>query len=175
MSGGELTFATEESFRRGLEGQAPVARRELLLVRVADELYGLEVPLVREIIKPRRLTEVPRMPGYLLGLLSVRGVVVPVLDLRLRLGLAAAAQDRATRIVVVAHDGERIGLLVDEVQTVLRLEERAIGPAPTLGSRQGGGQFVSAVGRFSEQGTGRSRVVVLLDLGAVIALDKAAR
>ena len=119
---------------------------------------------------PRELTEIPRAPAFLVGIVSMRGIIVPVIDMRTRLGLALSPAGRNTRIVVVNRDGEPFGLWVDEVRAVVRIAEEEIEPSAALfgGSESG---FLSGVGRVPGEDTARDRVVILLDLGAVVEFD----
>jgi purine-binding chemotaxis protein CheW len=164
-----LALATEESFLLGRATKAALAGHEILTLRVGRELYGVEVPKVREILRMREITEVPRAPAFLLGIVSVRGVIIPVLDLRKRLGMPASPETRETRIVVVGQDGEPFGLLVDEVRAVVRILEDQIEPAQGLiGLAESG--FVSGISRVpDESGPARDRVVILLSLAQVVA------
>jgi len=100
---------------------------EFLTCDLAGAPYALPVDRVREIVRMRPLTSVPRTPDWLLGVITLRGEVVQVLDLRMCLGLPVSDLGRRTRIVVLhAEDGEVSGLLVDGVRSVLRTDESAI-------------------------------------------------
>lgn len=100
-------------------------RRELLTVEVAGAGYAIPVERVREIVRLTAITRIPRTPAWLVGVIALRGEVIEVVDLRLRLGLAAAATTRRSRIVIVHGDDDSIaGLLVDAVSGVLRVAER---------------------------------------------------
>jgi purine-binding chemotaxis protein CheW len=144
-------IAREAATRRA----APVAAeilRQLLCVRVESSPYAVPVENVREIVRVRPITPIPRTARCVRGVISLRGEIIQVIDLRLRLGMAAAALTKANRIVVVqADDGRVAGLLVDEVREVLRVSESAIGG--TTGETQGivaalcanGSEFVSIV------------------------------
>src|SRR5438046_2571537 len=109
-----LPFATEETYLVRASGRDARPQKGVLTFLVAGETYGIEILHIREIIKPREITEVPRAPRFLLGIITVRGIVLPVLDLRLRLRLDAAPLGRGARILVVARGGDLYGLLVDE-------------------------------------------------------------
>lgn len=100
-------------------------RRELLSVEVASAGYAIPVERVREIVRLTAITRIPRTPAWLVGVIALRGEVIEVVDLRLRLGLAATAPTRRSRIVIVHGDDDSIaGLLVDAVSGVLRVAER---------------------------------------------------
>jgi purine-binding chemotaxis protein CheW len=163
-------LATEETYLRAVDGTSPEARpqRALISFVAGGETYGLEIARIREIIKVTEITEVPRVPRFLIGILSVRGVVIPVLDLRLRLGLDATPPTRAARILVVVHNGEPFGLLVDSVAGVARLRESEIEPVPpTLAG--GDTAFLAGIGRLRD--ARRGRIVILLDLAQVLAFE----
>jgi purine-binding chemotaxis protein CheW len=135
---------------------------------VGRETYGVDIGRIREIIKVREVTEVPRMPAFLLGIISVRGVVIPVVDLRLRLKLGATPVTRAARILVVNRDGDPFGLLVDAVTGVVRFAEAEIEPTPsTLGLQDV--QFLAGIGRY--QSGRRQKMVILLALEAVLTFE----
>ncbi len=104
------------------------ARRQLLCVRVDGSPYALPVENVREIVRVRPITPIPRTAREVRGVISLRGEIIQVIDLRLRLGLASDAPTKAQRIVVVQTDDGRVaGVLVDGVREVLRVPESAIG------------------------------------------------
>ena len=135
--------------------------RQLLCVRVDGSPYAVPVENVREIVRVRTITPIPRTARCVRGVISLRGEIIQVIDLRLRLGLPPAAIAKANRIVVVqADDGRVAGVLVDDVREVLRVSESAIGSA--AGDAQGivaalctnGNEFVSIVepGRLLEVG-----------------------
>jgi purine-binding chemotaxis protein CheW len=113
-------------------------RDEALLVVfwLDGEQYAVDIDHVREVIRvPRQLVRVPNAPGNVQGLLSLRGGVLPVVDLRGRLGLPAAERDGRQRIIVLTRDGEggpRTGFIVDSVLEVARVPRRSIEPAPEL-------------------------------------------
>jgi purine-binding chemotaxis protein CheW len=126
--------------------------RELLAIELDGAPYALPVERVREIVRLRAITRVPRVPEFVRGVIALRGEVIQVIDLRRRMGLPPAEPTRKSRIVVLhAEDGRIAGLLVDAVHEVLRLPESAIraiaagesGSVEALASR--GREFVSIV------------------------------
>jgi purine-binding chemotaxis protein CheW len=114
------------------EQAAPArAQRELLVFSLDGSAYALPIERVREIVRLRALTPMPHVPEEVLGVLSLRGEIVQVIDARRRFGLAPAEPGRATRVIVMSgEDGGVTGLLVDSVREVLRVEESAL-CAPT--------------------------------------------
>jgi purine-binding chemotaxis protein CheW len=104
---------------------------ELLRVEVGGEPYALPIERVREIVRLSPITKVPRAPELVLGVVSLRGEIVQVLDLRRALGAALAAPTRRSRIVVLNGEaGEIAGWLVDAVSEVMRVPDAALAPPP---------------------------------------------
>lgn len=98
--------------------------RELLTFELDDAPYAIPVERVREIIRPREATPMPRVPDCVIGVVALRGEIVQVVDLRMRLGLRLAAPTRRSRIIVLHGDDGRVtGVLVDAVREVLRASE----------------------------------------------------
>ena len=152
----------------GQEGEA--ARRqqtlqEYLSFRLANECYAISILYIKEIIKLPLITAVPRTESVILGILSLRGMVVPLIDLRLRLGLDATATTRKSRVLIVQHTDDLIGLLVDEVQNVIRLSEDQIEDAPGLFGRIEG-ENILGVGRSEGE------MYTLLNLAAVAQVER---
>ena len=104
----------------------------------AGEEYGVEILCVQEIKGWENVTRVPYTPHYLLGVMNLRGVIVPVIDLRLRFGLQARAMDASTVVIVVrvrtGHAEKTAGIVVDAVSEVYGVVPDDIKPAPSLGS-----------------------------------------
>jgi len=125
---------------------------QLLCVRVDGTPYAVPIENVREIVRVRPITPIPRTVSAVRGVISLRGEIIQVIDLRLRLRLEPAAPARSNRIVVVqVEDGRAAGVLVDEVREVLRVPESAIG-APVVADAgivaalcANGSEFVSIV------------------------------
>jgi len=112
------------------DGEERIELRELLCFEVAGETHALGVERVREIVRFRELTPVPRVPPEILGVIPLRGEIVEVLDLRRRLGAGPAAPGGSSRIIVLHGDaGEVTGLLVDAVREVIRVREEDFGSA----------------------------------------------
>jgi purine-binding chemotaxis protein CheW len=135
-------------------------RREFVTFTLDGDPYALPIERVREIVRMRPLTPVPRVPAPIRGVISLRGEVVQVLDLRRRLGLPEREPTRASRIVVLhGEDGGVTGLLVDSVRDVLRITEDLVRPTD-----RGDCEGVSALLSRGDQ------FVSLLDLERVLDL-----
>jgi purine-binding chemotaxis protein CheW len=139
-------------------GAVPVPELELLAFRLGSEEYALLVEQVREVIKLWEITSVPNTPDYVLGVLSLRGKVLPVIDLCKRLGLPPGARDGRARIIVVSIDEEETGLIVDRVTGVVRLLPEDIRPAPDTISQGVGEEFLRGIARKAD------KLYILLDI-----------
>jgi purine-binding chemotaxis protein CheW len=157
---------------RALPGSAGL--EEYLGFRVEGEFFALSLTLVREILKPPPITEVPRARPDILGIVSVRGQITTVLDLRRRLGFVPQPITSHSRILLVEGREEVLGLLVDEVTQVYRLSPQEIEVA---GAVLGGnlGNHVAGIGRPRIRGLRgeamqvSDEVLILLDLAALLA------
>ena len=107
--------------------------QEVTLDRTVKDIYGIPVLKVREIIGMMDITEVPRTPEYIRGVLNLRGKVIPVIDLRLKFGMEAVPQTEETCIIVVEAEGSERGIIVDKVSEVLDILTEDIEETPSFG------------------------------------------
>jgi len=137
---------------------------EFLCIRVSDEIYGVNIMQIKEIIKPREVTEVPRAPSFMSGVISLRGVIIPVLDMLDRLGLRRETVTGRERVVVVKHGEAFTGLLVDEVIQVVRIARTSFEPAPAIleGIDR---DFVTGIGRAD------NRMIIMLNLDTITDIN----
>jgi purine-binding chemotaxis protein CheW len=119
----------------GAEREQGGLLKEYLSFCLGEELNAVSISNIKEIIKPTYITAVPRTPDIILGVSSLRGTILPVLDLRRLLGLDAGDQTRKTRILIVDLKDELLGLFVDEVRHVIRLRDDEIEPPPAMFGR----------------------------------------
>ena len=134
--------------------------------QLADDVHGFAVLDVLEIIGLMGITRVPRAPGFVRGIINLRGKVIPVVDLRLRFEMEACPSTEQTVIIVLqCRFGERlvtVGVLVDRVLEVLEIPSDQIEPPPDLGGAGQHAEFVRGVGKVGK------RVVFLLDIAKVL-------
>jgi purine-binding chemotaxis protein CheW len=152
-------------------------RTEYLAFRLAGDVYGVRISMVAEILRPPPITEVPRAPRSVIGVVSVRGRLVTIVDARRRLGLAESSVDGRTRILLVdVKTDELVGLLVDEVLQVYRLGEDEIEAASVLGGDQP--PHILGIGRpealrdAAGHTASNSSIVVLIDVTTLIHADR---
>lgn len=162
---GSGSSSWDELARAAAEGADEEAQqadlRQLLSFRLGDASYAVPVESVREIVRIRPITPVPRVSEDVRGVIALRGEIVQVVDLRRRLGLPPVEPTRSSRIVVVHLDDGRVsGVLVDAVREVLRVPAEAIVPPA-------GGEFV-AVEALCARG---DEFVSLIALDRVVQVD----
>lgn len=156
----------------GTVGQtAPLAdmgpvERQVVVFRLGQEQYGVEIELVREIIRDQEVTRGPKAAAGLQGVINLRGNVIPVMGLDTLLGLPPSAKSNDTRIVVVDVDGRDIGMVVDEVTRVERFMSDVVDPLPA--TFKSDITYVHGIARLGED------LTILLDIKKV-ALDVDAR
>ena len=101
---------------------------QLVVFDLANEVYGVDISRVQEIIRMQAITRVPGAPPFVEGVINLRGKIIPVIDLHRRFGLQAAQPGKSSRIVVVETEGFVIGMIVDAVSEVLRVSPTCIEP-----------------------------------------------
>lgn len=103
---------------------------QLAIFTLGNQEYGLDIMRIRQILRPQRIRPVPKAPAFMDGVIELRGVVVPVVDLRRRFGVEAREDARANKLVIARLQGRLMGLVVDGVHGVHRLRREEIRPAP---------------------------------------------
>lgn len=164
-----LLLATEDAYLDGT-AQPETRLREFLTFLIGDETYGLDLRCLREIMRLPELTELPRAPAFLRGILSLRGTMVPVIDMRSRLRLGRSEPTVRTRVLVVDYAGDLVGLIVDSVTDVARIAEEDIeAPPSSLGNQDV--THIVGIGRYHVGAAAKSRIVVLLSLESLMHFD----
>ncbi|HSH29073.1 MAG TPA: chemotaxis protein CheW [Thiohalobacter sp.] len=129
--------------------------------RLADEVYGINVMLVQEVLRWTEIAPVPGAPDYVLGIINLRGNVVTVIDTRLRLGLPPREPDDASRIVIIEAERQVVGILVDSVAEVMDLNSAEIDSAPNVGNDESS-KYIQGVA--SRDGN----LLILIDLNKLL-------
>ncbi|MBB3212854.1 purine-binding chemotaxis protein CheW [Herbaspirillum sp. Sphag1AN] len=152
-----------------LRQQEMVQTRQFLSFMLGEELFAMAIDDIREIIEYAPLTEVPLMPSFLRGVINLRGAVVPVIDLSVRLGRPATTVSRRTCIVILELPQQQqnllLGVMVDAVRAVLTVELDKIEPALQFGAHIRT-DFIDGMININD------RFVVSLDVGAVFSVEE---
>lgn len=142
--------------------------RELIAFRIGEQEFCVDIMNVREIRGWTPATPLPRSPSYMKGVINLRGIVLPIIDLGARFGLATA-EPTARHVIMVAHIGSRlVGLLVDAVSDIVQLTDSTIQPTPDVASDHVK-TFVKGI--FAVEG---GRMISLIDLDHVLPESEAA-
>lgn len=135
----------------------------MVLFSLGKEEYGISITQVKEIIHYKSATKIPNTSEYLLGIISLRGKLIPVFELALRLGVAAK-KENDRRVLVIETAGREIGLVVDEVAEVIRLQASDIEPPPAVSARE----FIRGIGKAED------RLLILLNVDMLFAENELA-
>lgn len=159
-----VALASEEIYLQTLRANDEEKVEELqewLTFSLGNEEYALDITCVSEIIKLREITDLPRVPEFILGIISLRGIIIPVFDLLRRLKLGAADLTASSRIIVCQYGELSAGFLVDSISQVVRMDARGIEPPPSV---------LSGLDRDLVDGVGRyqGRLLILLNLQNVL-------
>ena len=146
------------------EEKTVVATEHLATFFLDKEEYGVDVKLVQEIIRVAQVTPVPRAPEFIRGVINLRGRIIPVIDLKRKLGLGEFSEARASRVVVVKVRDRLIGLLVDGASQVLKVPVSVIEAAPEE-VVEIDANFIRGVAKLE------SRLIILIDLIRVLAVE----
>ena len=129
---------------------------------LGKEEFAVDILRIQEINRMVEITTVPKTPGFVEGVINLRGKVIPVIDLRKRFNLGVSEYTKDTRIVVVDVDGKVVGIVVDAVSEVLRLPASTIDPPPPIVAGIDS-EYIEGVGKLE------NRLLILLDLEKVLA------
>ncbi len=165
--------------RPAAETASAGAERQIVALHLGSEIYGVDIGCVNTVLTPQPITPVPNVPGHVQGVMNLRGRILPVIDLRTRLGLPDLdpEQQKSSRIVIIDVDGVTAGLIVDSVSEVLRLPEATIEPPSGLLNAADPG-CLTGIGRIpggrrrSDGKEDGERLILLLNVAQVLALNQ---
>jgi purine-binding chemotaxis protein CheW len=138
---------------------------QLACFKVGSELYALDIMKIKEIIRPQKLTPIPKAPSFIEGVINLRGAVIPVADMRKRFDQPISEETRKNRVVISSLAGKIIGLLVDEVTEVKRFGRKEIAPAPQFIKGPQADYFLGVARRDDD-------LIMLIDLEKVLSTDE---
>ena len=138
---------------------------QFIVVKNGQEQYGINIKYIENIVRMQHITRVPQVPAYIKGVINLRGEVIPVMSLRLKMGLPEDVETKASRIIIIKMEQHgNIGLMVDEVKEVVNLEEDQIEKV-SYGSRDNFESFILGIGKYE------GGLISLLDLNVTV-LDR---
>lgn len=143
-----------------LNGQESI---QYIVVKFGEEQFGIDIKYIDNIVRMQRITRVPKVQSYIKGVINLRGEVIPVVSIRLKMGLEEDVITKTTRIIIIKLDnGEVIGMLVDEVKEVVTLEVSQIEKV-SYDSKEDRINYLSGIGKD------KGELVSLLDMNLVFA------
>lgn len=138
---------------------------QLVSFKIGNEEFGVDILKVKEINRMVEITKVPNAPSFVEGIINLRGSVIPVIDLRVKLGLQSIAQSKDTRVVVTEINDQTLGFIVDQVSEVLRIPKNITEPPPAMVAGINS-EYITAVGKLED------RLLILLDLEKVLTKEE---
>lgn len=134
---------------------------QVVVFNLCDQVYGINIDSVLEIIRMESITKVPGTPDFIEGVINLRGRVIPVMDLCMRFEMPPSKITDSTRVIIVEAGGVTVGMIVDSVSEVLRIPTSAIDPPPAM-IAQSSIEALKGVAMVNE------KLIILLDLAKVL-------
>ncbi|MDI9369572.1 MAG: chemotaxis protein CheW [Synergistaceae bacterium] len=145
-----------------------MAEQQLVVFGLGKEEFGIDISRVREIVKLQHITTIPRSMDFVEGIVNLRGLIVPIVDLCKRFLVAdrSESEDADRRIIVVNMSGQNIGILVDEVSEILRIPDESIEPTPPIVASGVNTDFIRGVAKVN------GRLIIFLDLDRIFSAEE---
>jgi purine-binding chemotaxis protein CheW len=147
------------------ENAGNAQHRQCVTFRLDEEVYGINVMLVQEVLRITDIAPVPGAPGYVVGIINLRGNVVTVIDTRMRFGLPTREMDDSTRIVIIEAEKQTVGIVVDSVAEVVDIYSNEIESAPNVGNDETARYIEGVVSRGED-------LLILVDLNKLLSDDE---
>lgn len=142
-----------------------LATNRFLTFYLDEEIYGVNIFDVKEIIAMMKTTPVPKTPKFIKGVMNLRGNIIPVVDMRIKFDMQEVEAQMYTAIVIITIEGKNIGFIVDKVEEVVNVEDENISPPPEFGS-QVDTKFIKNMAKQ------KNKVVMILDLVALFGEEE---
>ncbi len=142
---------------------------QLVVFKIGNEEFGVEIAQVREIVRLLEITYMPKAPEFIEGVVNLRGQIVPIIDLAKRMSVKGQERGENTRIVIIEIQDNTVGMIVDSVSEVLRLPADGIEDVPGLITTEVPEQYIQGVGKLTD------RLLVLLNLDCILTQEEVSR
>lgn len=136
---------------------------KIAVFTIAGEEFGIELEKIVEIIKPQKVTPIPKVPAFISGVVNLRGTVIPVMDLRARFSVKPSSFRE--RILIAKMHGEKIGLIVDSVKEIMNIEKEQIASPPTI-FRGIKPEYLMGIGKMGD------RLIIILNLNSLLTAEE---
>ena len=140
--------------------------------RLEKQLYGVSINYVEQIISMQPVTEVPEYPPYAKGIVSLRGSIIPIIDLRMRLGRTETVYTERTCIVIINVGEHQLGCIVDEVDAVVHVADSQIEPPPRMNEASTANRYLTGIARLLGDNDAGEKIVLCLDLTKILLQDE---
>ncbi len=158
----EIKVMDEQQRAESLNRPREYNTTQYIVTQLGEEQYGIDIKLISNIVRMQKITRVPKVSSYIRGVINLRGEVIPVISLRLKMGLQDDEITKKTRIIILTlEQHESIGVLVDEVKEVVTLDEEHVEKVSY--DKDDKAKFLSGVGKYDE------KLISLLEINAVLA------
>ncbi|MBQ2450242.1 MAG: chemotaxis protein CheW [Lachnospiraceae bacterium] len=158
----ELKVMDDQKRAESLNRPREYNTTQYIVTQLGEEQYGIDINLISNIVRMQKITRVPKVTPYIRGVINLRGEVIPVISLRLKMGLSDDEITKKTRIIILTleqHDS--IGVLVDEVKEVVTLDEEHVEKVSY--DKDDKSKFLSGVGKYDD------KLISLLEIHSVLA------
>lgn len=139
-----------------IQEELVVEEDKYLTFSLGDDQYGLDIQFVDDIIGVQDITKVPNQPSYLMGVINLRGIIIPVIDIRMRFNKPFRTYDDRTCIIVVNVEDAAVGIVVDTVLEVVNIEDELIAEPPSFESSTEV-QYMKGIGQYNNQ------IIIIID------------
>lgn len=158
----EVKVMDEQKRAESLNRPKEYDTTQYIVTQLGDEQFGIDIKLISNIVRMQKITRVPKVAPYIKGVINQRGEVIPVISLKVKMGLSDDEITKNTRIIILAAEQhEAIGVLVDEVKEVVTLDEEHVERVSY--DKDDKSKFLNGVGKYEE------KLISLLDINAVLA------
>lgn len=145
------------SVKHSEKDEAEISANEFLAFTLGSEEYGIDILKVQEIRGYEAVTRIANAPEFLKGVINLRGIIVPIVDMRIKFNLGTPTYDQLTVVIILNIDGRVVGMVVDSVSDVMTLLPEQVRPAPEMGTTFSG-DFLIGLGTLEE------RMLILVDI-----------
>jgi purine-binding chemotaxis protein CheW len=143
------------------QSQAAEEKLQLVCFKLANEEYAIDITRIQEVVKIDMITSIPQLPEFAMGIVNVRGNIVPVFDLRKLYGLGDKAFNEKSRLLILRHNNKLVSVVVDEILDTLKLDKKMIDPPPAVGMKIKSG-CVKGLGMLYQ------RIIIVLELDPIL-------
>ena len=158
----ELKVMDDQKRAESLNRPREYNTTQYIVTQLGEEQYGIDIKLISNIVSMQKITRVPKVSSYIRGVINLRGEVIPVISLRLKMGLSDDEITKKTRIIILTlEQHESIGVLVDEVKEVVTLDEEHVEKVSY--DKDDKAKFLSGVGKYDD------KLISLLEIHSVLA------